>query len=93
MNLGDLAEGNIVWWLTLAVGLVVAVVVAILLQILLTSVIKVERNVKTLWETATTLARNTATTWLLASVAETIEEIEKEAAARVAAPTLGGLRE
>ncbi len=84
MNLGDLS-GNLPWSITLGAGMVVAVVVTILLQILLLSVIKVERNVKTLWETATTLARNTATTWLLAAVAETIEEIEKEAAGKVAA--------
>ena len=93
MNFGDLAEGYGLWWVTLGAGLVVAVVVTILLQILLVSVIKVERNVKRLWETATTLARNTATTWLLAEVAQTVEEIEREAVAKAGAPAAGGPRD
>jgi hypothetical protein len=68
-----------IWWVTLALGLVVAVVVVILLQRLLRAVQKVERNVIELWATATTVARNTATTWLLAGTAEALEDTKAEA--------------
>ncbi|MDQ3620259.1 MAG: hypothetical protein M3391_09055 [Actinomycetota bacterium] len=68
-----------IWWITLAVGLVVAVVVVVLLQTLLNTVKKVERSVMTLWETATSVARNTATTWLLNETAEELEALKAEA--------------
>lgn len=68
-----------IWWVTLGVGLIVAAVVVVLLQTLLNAVKRVERNVMTLWQTATTLARNTATTWLLGDTAEKLEDIKGEA--------------
>jgi hypothetical protein len=68
------------WWVTLGAGLVVAIVVVVLLQTLLNAVRRVERNVITLWETATTVARNTATTWMLNETAEALDEIKAEAA-------------
>jgi hypothetical protein len=67
------------WWITLGVGLVVALVVVALLQLLLGAVLRIERNVVELWQTATTVARNTATTWLLGETAATLEEIGAEA--------------
>jgi hypothetical protein len=68
-----------IWWITLGVGLVVALVVVALLQLLLGAVLRIERNVVELWQTATTVARNTATTWLLGGTAATLEEIQAEA--------------
>lgn len=68
-----------IWWITLGIGLVVAVVVVVLLQVLLGAVKQVERNVASLWETATTVARNTATTWMLADTADALEAIKAEA--------------
>lgn len=73
------ADVQTIWWVTLGVGLVVAIVVVVLLQILLNTVKLIDRNVKTLWETATTVARNTATTWLLGETADTLDEIKAEA--------------
>ncbi len=70
---------QIFWWATLATGLVVAVVVVILLQFLLIAVKKIEDNVKVLWQTATTVARNTATSWMLGSTADGLEELKAEA--------------
>jgi hypothetical protein len=67
------------WWVTLGVGLVVAIVVVVLLQTLLNAVRRVERSVLTLWETATTVARNTATTWMLNETAEALDDIKAEA--------------
>lgn len=84
INLAQIGSDNVqMWWITLGVGLVVAIVVILLLQLLLISVDKVENRVKTLWETATTLARNTATTWLLDQAGHSVEEIGEEAAARM----------
>lgn len=67
------------WLATLGVGLVVALVVVMLLQILLAGVIKIEQNVKVLWQTATTVARNTATSWMLNNTADELEELKAEA--------------
>jgi hypothetical protein len=80
MSLASLSSGvETAWWISLGVGLVIAVVVVALLQTLLASVKKVERNVAGLWETATTVARNTATTWLLGETANTLDRLQEEA--------------
>jgi hypothetical protein len=68
-----------IWWITLGVGLVVAVVVVALLHILLNAVKDVEQNVIDLWDTATTVARNTATSWMLGNTADGLEAIKEEA--------------
>jgi cobalamin synthase len=70
---------QIFWWATLGTGLVVAVVVVMLLQFLLVAVIRIENNVKVLWQTATTVARNTATSWMLNNTADGLEELKAEA--------------
>lgn len=81
------------WWITLGVGLVVAAVVVLLLQLLLRAVERIERNVIVLWQTATTVARNTATTWQLDETATALDQLKAEAlrhdallAARAAPP-------
>lgn len=66
------------WWITLAAGLVVAIVVLVLLHALLNAVNKVERNVITLWETAATVAQNTATTWMLGEEHVALDELRSE---------------
>lgn len=66
------------WWLTLGLGLVVAVVAWILLHILYLSVKRIDENVRSAWETATRLAANTATTWLLAATPKTAEALGEE---------------
>ena len=68
-----------IWWITLGVGLVVAAVVVVLLQLLLRAVERIERNVVALWQTATTVAGNTATTWLLGETATALDELKAEA--------------
>jgi hypothetical protein len=68
-----------IWWITLGVGLVVAAGVVILLQLLLRAVERIERNVVELWQTATTVARNTATTWLLGETAAALDQLKAEA--------------
>lgn len=69
MNLA-LADNVItIWWVTLGLGLVVAVVVVILLTLLTGLVTDIDRNVAEVWQTATRVARNTTTTWLLGETA------------------------
>jgi hypothetical protein len=68
-----------IWWITLGVGVVVAVVVVVLLQRLLRAVERIEHNVVALWQTATTVARNTATTWLLGDTATALDQLKAEA--------------
>ena len=73
-------EGDVerIWWITLLVGLVVAVIVVALLHILYRTVRRIETNVISLWEQATRVARNTATTWLLDDTADSLEDLKAE---------------
>lgn len=66
-------------WIAVAAGLVVALVVTLLLQLLLNAVNRIERDVIELWQTATSVARNTATTWQLDETAEALDGIKAEA--------------
>lgn len=79
MTLALETETQTWWWATLGLGLIVAIVVVILLQALLIAVRHIEDNVKVLWQTATTLARNTATSWLLDDTADKLEDLKAEA--------------
>ncbi len=67
------------WWITLGVGLVVAMVAIVLLQLFLNQVRRVERGSLEVWETATTVARNTATTWMLAQTPVRLDRLTEEA--------------
>jgi len=53
------------WWITLGLGAVVAVVVIVLLSMLVALVEDIDENVGEAWNTATRVAANTATTWML----------------------------
>lgn len=53
------------WWITLGLGLAVTLVVIVLLSLLVSFVKDIDRNVLDVWETATRVAANTATTWML----------------------------
>lgn len=66
------------WWLTLILGLVVAVVAWILLHILFRAVKRIDRNVRGAWDTATRLAANTATTWMLAATPKAVRSLGQE---------------
>ncbi len=80
MALAALPEDTVtIWWITLAVGLIVAIVVVWLLQILLKEVEALRDSVDKLWHTATTVARNTATTWLIGGTAVAVEGLRDEA--------------
>lgn len=57
------------WWIALGMGAVVNVVVIVLLSMLVALVDDIDRNAAKLWQTATRVARNTATTWALKQTA------------------------
>jgi hypothetical protein len=79
MILAEQAEHVTFWWVTLGMGAVVAVVVVILLSLLVGLVDEIDRNVKETWETATRLARNTATTWMLGQTSMLTGDLRNEA--------------
>ncbi|MFP5319739.1 MAG: hypothetical protein ACLGI2_15765 [Acidimicrobiia bacterium] len=53
------------WWVSLGLGAVVIAAVILLLFLLHTFVSDIDRNVREVWETATRVAQNTSTTWML----------------------------
>lgn len=67
------------WWITLGAGLVVAVVAIVLLQLFLNQVRRIEQGSLDIWETATTVARNTATTWMLTQTPVRLDRLTEEA--------------
>ena len=73
------AEYQTFWWIALGTGAVVLVVVIALLTMLLRTVQRIDDGVREVWETATRLASNTATTWQLRVTAGALEEIKAEA--------------
>lgn len=79
MNLLALQSEHITfWWITLGMGAVVIVAVIVLLSLLVSFVDDIDQNVKDVWDTATRLAANTATTWMLQQTAVRTEELGQE---------------
>lgn len=66
------------WWITVGIGLVVILVVIALLSLLLKIVKDIDTGVEELWNMATRLAANTATTWQLTNAAQSLEKLRDE---------------
>ena len=66
------------WWITLGMGAVVIVAVIVLLSLLVSFVDDIDRNLMDVWDTATRLAANTATTWMLHQTVARTEELGAE---------------
>ncbi|HEX2028014.1 MAG TPA: hypothetical protein VHF25_08455 [Nitriliruptorales bacterium] len=80
MNLLALAtEFQTFWWVALGMGLVVVIVVIALLTLLLRIVQGIDTGVREVWETATRLASNTATTLQLHETGAALKELREEA--------------
>jgi len=79
-----LSTNQTLWWVTLAVGLVVAVVVWVLLERLRRSVVEVDRDVSDVWTMGKRVAQNTSTTYLLQTTkargVDLAEELEQHRA-------------
>ena len=67
------------WWIALALGLVVALVAVALLQIFYRKVRKIERGANAIWESGKQVARNTATTWMLGQTSYELGHLTDEA--------------
>ncbi len=82
MNTGvvlALAEDHItMWWVTLGLGAVVIIAVIVLLSMLIALVDDIDDNVREVWDTATRLAANTATTWMLQQTTVRTAELDAE---------------
>jgi type II secretory pathway component PulF len=65
MTMLALSTNQTLWWITLAVGLVVALVVWFLLERLRRAVVEVDRYVSDVWTMGKRVAQNTSTTYLL----------------------------
>ncbi len=70
---------NALWWVSLGLGLIVLVAATALLQLLLNQVRRVENASLDVWETAATVARNTATTWMLTQTTVRLDRLTEEA--------------
>lgn len=79
MNILALSSATeVAWWISLAVGLVVALVVWTLLELLRREVVRIDRNVGSLWTMGKRLAQNTATTHMLGGTKELGVELLEE---------------
>ena len=79
-----------IWWTTLGLGLVVVVAVIVLLSLLVALVKDIDVNVREVWDTATRLAANTATTWMLQQTATRVEELGNEVDQHIQALSAAG---
>ncbi len=70
---------NSYWAISLGLGLVVAVVAVILLQAFYLQVRRIERGAEAVWAAGKTVARNTATTWMLGTTSVKLDALTEEA--------------
>ena len=75
----DVASEHITfWWITLGLGAVVISAVILLLSLLVTFVDDIDKNVREAWDTATRVAQNTATTWMLNQAGSLTADLRQE---------------
>lgn len=75
----DVAREHITfWWVTLGLGAVVISAVILLLALLVTFVDDIDKNVREVWDTATRVAQNTATTWMLNQAGSLTADLRNE---------------
>jgi hypothetical protein len=67
------------WWMALALGLVVSVVAVVLLETFLRQVQRIERGAKAIWEAGKQVAGNTATTFQLGQASTRLDLLTEEA--------------
>ncbi len=66
------------WWVTLGLGAVVIIAVVVLLSLLVAFVDDIDKRVREIWDTATRLAANTATTWMFQQTTVRTAELDAE---------------
>lgn len=70
---------ELLWSITLVVGLVVSVVAWVLLHMFLVQVRRIEEGSQRVWEAGKQVARNTATTWQLGALSVELDDLTREA--------------
>jgi len=79
VGLADVASDHIqFWWITLGLGAVVISAVILLLSLLVVFVNDIDVNVREAWDTATRVAQNTATTWMLTQAGSLTSDLRNE---------------
>lgn len=76
--IGALSDNQNAWVYTLVVGFVVLLVVIALLETLRRTVLKLERDLWSTWESGKDVVRNTATTYQLKNVRDAGGELVEE---------------
>jgi hypothetical protein len=76
--LGLASEHLTFWSITLGLGAVVIAAVILLLFLLVQFVKDIDFNVRETWETATRVAQNTATTWMLTQATSLTADLRSE---------------
>ncbi len=88
-----LASEHLTFWsITLGLGAVVIAAVILLLFLLVQFVKDIDFNVREAWETATRVAQNTATTWMLTQAGQTTDQLREEVDRHARLLTGGGRR-
>ena len=72
------SEHITIWWISIGMGLVLVIAVIVLLSLLVALVDDIDKGVLETWETATRVARNTATTWMITQAAMNAERLRDE---------------
>lgn len=67
------------WWIALALGLVVSAVAVVLLQVFLQQVHRLERGSLAIWKAGKQVAANTATSWQLGETSARLDLLTDEA--------------
>jgi hypothetical protein len=67
------------WWIALALGLIVSIVAVVLLQLFLNEVHRIERGSLAIWKAGKQVAANTATTWQLGETSARLDLLTAEA--------------
>ncbi len=80
------------WWIAICMGAVLVVAVIVLLSLLVSFVSDIDDRVADAWETATRLAANTATTWMLDQVAVQANDLRVEVDRHAQLLGVGGRR-
>lgn len=82
MSVVAATTNEVLWWITLGVGLIVALLVWFLLEWLRRTVNDIDRGVQGVWTAGKHLARNTQTTHLLNTTkergVELVDELERD---------------
>ncbi len=78
MLLALTAGDHVFWWVAIGIGAVVVLVVIVLLTLLTTFVNDIDVRVADVWETATRVAANTATTWALQQAGTLTGDLREE---------------